>query len=128
MTSGSESAYSQVVHVDARVGPHPDGDDRLEGPAESRAVHVGVKAPNDPACAEGAHPLEASRGCESDERREVLVRRPRIEPEVKAEPGITDGLLRLSVGLEDVEDLWDDLARALGGAAVRTRHVLVSVA
>jgi methionine-gamma-lyase len=51
-----------------------------------------------------------------------------VEPEVKAELGITDGLLRLSVGLEDVEDLWDDLARALGGAAVRTRHVLVSVA
>ena len=25
------------------------------------------------------------------------------------------GLLRLSVGLEDVEDLWADLARALAG-------------
>lgn len=28
--------------------------------------------------------------------------------------GITDGLLRLSVGIEDVEDLWADLDRALG--------------
>ncbi len=27
--------------------------------------------------------------------------------------GITDGLLRLSVGIEDVEDLWEDLDRAL---------------
>lgn len=27
--------------------------------------------------------------------------------------GITDGLIRLSVGIEDVEDLWDDLCRAL---------------
>jgi cystathionine beta-lyase/cystathionine gamma-synthase len=27
--------------------------------------------------------------------------------------GITDGLLRLSVGIEDVEDLWQDLDRAL---------------
>jgi len=28
--------------------------------------------------------------------------------------GISDGLMRLSVGIEDVEDLWDDLHRALG--------------
>jgi cystathionine beta-lyase/cystathionine gamma-synthase len=28
--------------------------------------------------------------------------------------GITDTLVRLSVGVEDVEDLWDDLAAALG--------------
>jgi cystathionine beta-lyase/cystathionine gamma-synthase len=33
--------------------------------------------------------------------------------------GITDGLLRLSVGLEDVDDLWDDLARALATAELR---------
>ena len=30
------------------------------------------------------------------------------------EEGTPAGLLRMSVGLEDVEDLWDDLARALG--------------
>ena len=29
--------------------------------------------------------------------------------------GITDGLVRLSVGIEDVEDLIDDLDRALPG-------------
>lgn len=28
--------------------------------------------------------------------------------------GITDGLMRLSVGIEDVEDLWSDLEKALG--------------
>ena len=28
--------------------------------------------------------------------------------------GIDDGLVRLSVGLEDVEDLWQDLDAALG--------------
>jgi O-succinylhomoserine sulfhydrylase len=28
--------------------------------------------------------------------------------------GITDGVLRVSVGLEDVRDLMDDLKRALG--------------
>lgn len=42
-----------------------------------------------------------------------------VEPEVKAELGITDGLLRLSVGLEDAEDLWDDLVHALAAARRR---------
>jgi methionine-gamma-lyase len=28
--------------------------------------------------------------------------------------GVTDGLMRLSVGIEDVEDLWEDLSSALG--------------
>lgn len=34
-------------------------------------------------------------------------------PEERAALGVTDGLLRLSVGLEDVDDLMEDLARAL---------------
>lgn len=42
-----------------------------------------------------------------------------VDPAVKAELGITEGLLRLSVGLEDAEDLWDDLAHALAAARVR---------
>ena len=36
-----------------------------------------------------------------------------IPAERRAELGITDGLLRISVGIEDVEDLIDDLKRAL---------------
>jgi cystathionine gamma-synthase len=33
----------------------------------------------------------------------------------KSEPAtIPDALVRLSVGVEDVEDLWTDLSRALG--------------
>ena len=36
-----------------------------------------------------------------------------VDPAAKAASGITDGLLRLSVGIEDVEDLWDDLLQAL---------------
>jgi len=39
----------------------------------------------------------------------------RITPEQRAEAGIGDGLIRISVGLEDVEDLKKDLARGLGG-------------
>ena len=36
-----------------------------------------------------------------------------MTPEERAAVGITDGLVRLSVGLEDAEDLIDDLAQAL---------------
>ena len=38
----------------------------------------------------------------------------RLSPEQKAESGISDGLVRISVGLEEVEDLKADLARGLG--------------
>lgn len=36
--------------------------------------------------------------------------------EARAESGIGEGMLRLSVGLEDAEDLWEDLERGLGAA------------
>ncbi|MFT5096379.1 MAG: O-succinylhomoserine sulfhydrylase [Psychrobacter okhotskensis] len=37
----------------------------------------------------------------------------RLTPEARAEAGVKDGLIRLSVGLEDVEDIIKDLARGL---------------
>ena len=37
----------------------------------------------------------------------------RLTPEARAAAGITDGVIRLSVGLEDVEDLLEDLDQAL---------------
>ena len=36
-----------------------------------------------------------------------------VDPQAKADSGIGPGLLRLSVGLEDAEDLWADLSAAL---------------
>ena len=39
-----------------------------------------------------------------------------VPPERRAALGITDGLVRLSVGIEDVEDLQEDLDGALSGA------------
>jgi cystathionine beta-lyase/cystathionine gamma-synthase len=39
-----------------------------------------------------------------------------VEEAERARVGITDGLIRLSVGLEDTEDLVEDLARALDRA------------
>ncbi len=38
----------------------------------------------------------------------------RLAPEARAAVGITDGVLRVSIGLEDVRDVIDDLRRALG--------------
>jgi O-succinylhomoserine sulfhydrylase len=37
----------------------------------------------------------------------------RLTPEQRAEAGISDGLIRISVGLEDIDDLKQDLARGL---------------
>lgn len=37
----------------------------------------------------------------------------RLKPEDRLDAGVTDGLIRLSVGLEDVEDIIADLARGL---------------
>ena len=45
----------------------------------------------------------------------------RIGAEERAKLGITDGVIRLSVGLEDVEDLKDDLAQALTHIGERAR-------
>jgi methionine-gamma-lyase len=43
-----------------------------------------------------------------------------VDEQVREAAGITPGLLRLSVGLEDADDLWTDLAAALGRAALTT--------
>jgi O-succinylhomoserine sulfhydrylase len=39
----------------------------------------------------------------------------RVNPEARLELGVTPGLLRLSVGLEDPADLCEDLEQALKG-------------
>ncbi|MDO4427598.1 MAG: PLP-dependent transferase, partial [Moraxella sp.] len=39
----------------------------------------------------------------------------RMTPEQRVEAGVNDGLIRLSVGLENVEDIIKDLARGLDG-------------
>jgi O-succinylhomoserine sulfhydrylase len=47
----------------------------------------------------------------------------RIGADERAKLGITEGVIRLSVGLEDVEDLKDDLAQALATIGdVATAH------
>lgn len=48
----------------------------------------------------------------------------RLPPEERAHLGINDGMVRLSIGLEDVEDLKDDLSQALQGPKVRRSAAL----
>jgi O-succinylhomoserine sulfhydrylase len=40
----------------------------------------------------------------------------RLTPEERAAAGIGEGLIRVAVGLEDLEDIQADLARGLSGA------------
>jgi len=40
-----------------------------------------------------------------------------VPPERRAAIGITDGLVRVSVGIEDIDDLLEDLEQALAAAA-----------
>jgi O-succinylhomoserine sulfhydrylase len=37
----------------------------------------------------------------------------RMTPEARLAAGVSDGMLRIAVGLEDAEDVCDDLAQAL---------------
>ena len=52
-------------------------------------------------------------GVESLTNQPALLSHRKLSPEERNAAGIPDGLVRLSVGIEDVEDLWADLDRAL---------------
>lgn len=49
-----------------------------------------------------------------------------VDQEARAAAGISDGLLRVSVGLEDVDDLWRDLEAALAVATAARTPLLSS--
>ena len=56
---------------------------------------------------------ESLGGVESLIEHPAIMTHATIPPETRAKLGIGDGLVRLSVGIEDIEDLRDDLAQAL---------------
>ncbi len=60
---------------------------------------------------------ESLGGIESLVEHPALMTHASIEPEVRAGLGITDNLVRLSVGIEDIRDLKADIAQALEKAA-----------
>jgi cystathionine gamma-lyase / homocysteine desulfhydrase len=45
----------------------------------------------------------------------ALMTHASVPPEMRRRTGLEDGLIRLSVGIEDAEDLWRDLEQALAG-------------
>ena len=60
---------------------------------------------------------ESLGGVESLAEHPAIMTHASIPAEVRRGLGISDSLVRLSVGLEHVEDLWDDLQRGLDAAA-----------
>jgi len=60
---------------------------------------------------------ESLGGVESLAEHPAIMTHASIPPELRRELGISDGLIRLSVGLEDVEDLWKDLETGLSKLA-----------
>jgi cystathionine beta-lyase/cystathionine gamma-synthase len=59
---------------------------------------------------------ESLGGVESLAEQPALMTHASIPPEIRRATGIADGLVRLSVGLEGVDDLWADLEQALACA------------
>jgi cystathionine beta-lyase/cystathionine gamma-synthase len=62
------------------------------------------------------HLAESLGGVESLAEHPALMTHASIPREIRAAIGIEDGLVRLSVGLEHLEDLWADLEQALDAA------------
>ena len=60
---------------------------------------------------------ESLGGVESLAEHPAIMTHASIPADVRRASGISDGLVRLSVGIEDVEDLWSDLSGALGKTA-----------
>jgi cystathionine gamma-synthase len=60
---------------------------------------------------------ESLGGVESLIAHPALMTHASMTPEARRTAGIGDGLIRLSVGLEHVEDLWADLSRGLAAVA-----------
>ena len=57
---------------------------------------------------------ESLGGVESLAEHPAIMTHASVPPEARATLGISDELVRLSVGVEGTEDLWNDIARALG--------------
>ena len=58
---------------------------------------------------------ESLGGVESLIEHPAIMTHASVPPEIRDQLGISDSLIRLSVGVEDVDDLIAELDRALGG-------------
>ena len=59
---------------------------------------------------------ESLGGVESLIEHPAIMTHASVPPEIRAELGISDGLIRLSVGIEDIDDLRADLEQAFQAA------------
>ena len=57
---------------------------------------------------------ESLGGVESLIEHPAIMTHASVPPENRAKLGITDGFIRISVGVEDIEDLLEDLGRGFG--------------
>jgi cystathionine beta-lyase/cystathionine gamma-synthase len=53
-------------------------------------------------------------GVESIVQHSASMTHAAIPPAERVKAGITDGLIRFSVGIEDLNDIWQDVSEALG--------------
>lgn len=84
------------------------------GPLLSFELHAGTDAARALTQALALFTLAQSLGgVESLVSIPALMTHAAMSPQARAQAGVGDGLVRLSVGLEDVEDLWADLDAAL---------------
>lgn len=73
-----EQVLDERVHERAAVWADLDEEERLQRAAELRSVDGGVLTGDHAGGAEAVHPIEASRRCDADSGRELLVRYPRV--------------------------------------------------
>ncbi len=123
------AAHPAVTHVG--YPGRPDGDPhgllgrQLRGPGAMIAVEL---AGGHAAAATVMRHLELFVPAVSLGTTDSLVEHPAglthriVDADARDRSGITEGLVRLSIGLEDPEDLWADLVRALDLAAGREGH------
>ena len=64
----------------------------------------------------GAAEFQPGESVESLIEHPAIMTHASIPPEIRAELGISDSLVRLSVGIEHIDDLLVDLERALDAA------------
>jgi len=114
---GSHAAIERVFYPGLPSHPHYElGRRQMRGPGGMVSL---VLAGGEPAARRFLQALrwfalaESLGGVESLAESPPLMTHASIPKEVRQSIGIPDGLVRLSVGLEHVEDLWADLERAL---------------
>lgn len=88
---------------------------QLDGPGALLAIDVGTRDAARQVMAQVRlwTPAVSLGSCDSLIQHPAGLTHRVVDPQAKADSGIGPGLLRLSVGLEDAEDLWADLSAAL---------------